>query len=175
MTSVDRECVERVQAGDPAALADLYDRHAALLHPLALRITGNAADADEALFEAWLQVCQRSVSFGAGGSVAGWLLSLVRERSLARRRAEGSQSGDGAGPSGPIEVSPERVDLAERATEALGLLDDHERAVLELAYFDGLTQTETAERLGANPSDVMKWTRDGLGHLSAALPGEEAA
>jgi len=175
MNPGDRACVDRLQAGDQAALGELYDRYAALLHPVALRITGNAADADEALFEAWLLVCRRSVPIAAGGAVSSWLLSIVRDRALARRRAGSSSPGRAAPHDGPIEVSSERVELAGHAVEALGLLDDHERTTLELGYFEGLTQSETAARMSARVEDVRKWTRQGIERLSAALPREEAA
>ena len=61
MNPADRESVERLQAGDREAFVELYDRYGGLLHPLALRITGSAAKADEALFEAWAQVVKRTV------------------------------------------------------------------------------------------------------------------
>ena len=171
MNPADRECVERLQAGDQAALAELYDRYAALLHPLALRITGNAASADEALFEAWMQVVNRNVAFEPGRGVAAWLLALVRTRALEHRRASaGINLVARPGESGPIEVSPERVDLAECATEALGLLDDYERQVLELAFYEGLAQNDISLRMQVSVRDVKEWTRQGLDRLHDALP-----
>jgi RNA polymerase sigma-70 factor (ECF subfamily) len=176
MHPADRECVERVQAGDGLALAELYDRFAALLHPLALRITGNPAEADEVLYETWLQVCRRSVPFDARrGSVASWLLSIVRTRALERVRSGASANAASGGGDGAIEITQERMELTDRAVEALGMLDDTERQVLEMAYFQGFTQAETAERLGVSPSDVRAWTRQGLDRLDAAAPVEEAA
>ena len=176
MNPADRECIERLQAGDPAALGELYDRYAALLHPLALRITGSAAEADEALFEAWMQVVRRSVPFDPRRGAAAWLLSIVRTRALERRH---SKAGRGAGVTdgggGPIEVAAERVDLADRAIEALGLCDEQERQVLELAFFDGLSQNEISSRMGVSLRDVRVWTREGLERLHAAHPRQEAA
>ena len=177
MNPADRECVERLQAGDQEALAELYDRYGALLHPLALRITGNAAVADEVLFETWMQVVRRSVPFERSRGVAASLLSLVRTRALERRRtnATSGEAGASAGDGGPIEVVPERVDLADRAIEALGLFEAQERQVLELAFFDGLCQSEIAARLSVNVPQVRTWTRQGLERLHAAVPKQEAA
>ena len=176
MNPADRECVERLQAGDEQALTELFDRYAALLHPLALRITGNAAEADDALFEAWMQVVRRAVPFEPRRGAAAWLLSLVRARALEHRRASaGMKHATATADGGPIEVSPDRVDLAERATETLGLLDDYERQVLELAFYDGLTQTEISMRLQVSVRDVKAWTRQGLDRLQQALPQQEAA
>src|SRR5258708_34110359 len=98
MHPADRDCVERLQAGDRAALGELYDRYAALLHPLALRITGSAAEADEALFEAWVQVCRRAVPIGPRGSGATWpLADVARAAAGPRRKPQGPAAGRRAG------------------------------------------------------------------------------
>jgi RNA polymerase sigma-70 factor (ECF subfamily) len=176
MNPADRECVERIQAGDQAALADLYDRYAALLHPLALRITGDAASADEVLFETWMQVVRRSVPFEPRRSVAATLLSVVRTRALERRQGGAKpEAANKAGDSGPIEVSPERMELADRAAEALGPFDATELEALELAFYDGLTQTEIALRHSVSVTEIQKLTRQGLERLQAATPKQEAA
>ena len=176
MNPADRECVERLQAGDANALAELYDRYGALLHPLALRITGNATEADESLYEAWMQVVRRSVPFDPRRGVAAWLLSLVRTRALEHRRANAAKGHNPpALDEGTIEVVPERVDLADRAIEALGLFEEQERQVLELAFYDGLTQNEISSKLGVSLRDVRVWTRQGLDRLHAAHPQQEAA
>ena len=175
MNPADRESVERLQAGDREAFVELYDRYGGLLHPLALRITGNAAEADEALFEAWALVVKRTVSLEPRRGVAAWLLSLVRTRALERRRASsGAPRAHCAGDGGPIEVSHDRVDLADRATEALGLLDDYERQVIELAFYEGLTQDEISLRLHISVRDVRTWTRQGLDRLEGAIPSRDA-
>lgn len=177
MNPADRECIERLQAGDQGALAELYDRYGALLHPLALRITGNSRTADEVLFETWMLVVRRSVPFESRRGVAAQLLSLVRARALERRHAAPPRADSGAsdGDGGPIEVGPERMELAERAIETLGLFDVQERQVLELAFYEGLTQTETSVRFNVNVTQVRTWTRQGLDRLQAAVPRQEAA
>ncbi len=177
MNPADRECVQRLQAGDQGALAELYDRYGALLHPLALRITGDAAAADEVLFETWMQVIRRSVPFEPRRGVAAPLLSVVRTRALERRRANATQGGSRAPApdNGPIEVTPERMELADRAIEVLGVFDAQEREALELAFYDGLTQSEIVARLGVSAAQVRTWTRQGLDRLQAATPRQEAA
>ena len=176
MNPADRECVERLQAGDQTALVELYDRYGALLHPVALRITGNAAEADEVLFEAWSQVVSRAVTLEPRRGVAAWLLALVRTRAIERRRA-GISAGAAAQDreAGPIEVSLERMDLADRATEVIGLLDDYERQVIELAFYEGLGQNEISERMKVSVRDVKTWTRQALHRLYESLPQQEAA
>ena len=176
MNPADRECVERLQAGDQAALVELYDRYGALLHPVALRITGNAGEADEVLFEAWSQVVKRAVTLEPRRGVAAWLVALVRTRAIERRRAGlNAESAAQDREDGPIDVSLERMDLADRATETIGLLDDYERQVIELAFYEGITQNETSERMQVSVRDVKTWTRQGLDRLQDAMPQQEAA
>jgi len=177
MNPADRECLERLQAGDQAALAELFDRYAALMHPLALRILGNAAQADEVLLEVWTLVLRRAVRFEPSRGVASWLVSLVRTRSFEHRRNGWVQGAvvPSSGEDGPLEVSAERVDLADRATEVFANCDESERRVLELAFYEGLTQSEISSRLGASLSDVRNWTLKGLDRLQAVTPRQEAA
>jgi RNA polymerase sigma-70 factor (ECF subfamily) len=175
MSPADRECVERLQAGDRDALAEMYDRYAALLHPLALRITGNAAEADEAMYEAWMLVARRSVPFDPRRGAAAWLLSIVRKRALEHRSNARKAHAVPAADEGTIEVVSERIELADRAVEALGLFDAKERQALELAFYDGLTQSEISSKMGVSLRDVKTWTRQGLDRLHAAHPQQEAA
>jgi RNA polymerase sigma-70 factor (ECF subfamily) len=177
MNPADRTCLERLQSGDAEALAELYDRYGALLHPLALRIVNDPAEADEVLYDVWLRIARRTVVFEPSRGVAVWMVSLVRERALERRRAGSGRSGGGPAPAsaGPIEVVPERMELADRAVEALALFDEQERQVVELAFYDGLTQNEISSRLGASLRDVRAWTRRAFDRLHEAVPREEAA
>jgi len=175
MTAADRECLERLQSGDATALAELYDRHAALLYALALRITGNATEAEEALLEAWLQVVRKTAPFDPQIGLTAWLVRLVRTRALERRRNGSRLDVRPAAGGGPIEVTPEHVELTEAATVALGLLDDHERQVLELAFLDGLTQNEISGKMGVSMRDVKVWMRQALDRLDAGMPAQQEA
>jgi len=180
MSTADRDSLERLQAGDLTALADLYDRYATLLHPVALRITGDAQDADEAVFDTFLVIAGRTVPCEPRRAVAAWLVSLVRAHAIERMRARrGQPAAPAAGmPStAPVEVSPERVALNDEATEALAELEAEERRALDLAFFDGLTREEIAGRTGSTPDAVATCIRTGLERLSACLrqPREEAA
>jgi RNA polymerase sigma-70 factor (ECF subfamily) len=175
MNPADRECVGRAQSGDAEALADLFDRYGALLHPLALRILDDPAEADEVLFDVWLQVVRKSVTLPPRRGVASWMVSLVRERAIERRRSGRRVSNGEPYEDGPVEVMLERMDLADRAAEALALFDDHERQVLELAFYEGLTYQECAQKIGVNVREVRAWMRQAFERLRDALPAEEAA
>jgi len=179
----DLECLLRVQSGDSRALADLYDRHTPLLYSLALRIVRDAAEAEEVLQEAWLQVWKSASSYDPRrGTVTGWLVTLARSRALdryrsmaSRKRAEGRPEVEaGAAPPDPA-ASPQQRQLNERVNVALGGLDPQQREVLQLAYFGGLSQSEIAARLGAPLGTVKSWTRQALIRLREMLPQEEWA
>ncbi len=179
--SRDRECIERLRAGDARALAELLDRHGDLLYSLALRITGRSADAEDVVQEAWVQAWRSAGSFDAArGTVGAWLVTLVRSRAIDRIRSRASrdraETASGAEPAAPADdasVEAGQRMLSARVRAALERLAPPQRQALELAYFGGLSQTEVSERLAAPLGTVKSWTRQGLLRLRE-LMSEEA-
>jgi RNA polymerase sigma-70 factor (ECF subfamily) len=177
----DIQCLKGVQAGQSRALAELYDRYTPLLYPLVLRILRSAADAEDALQDAWIQVWKRAATYDPRrGSVAAWLLTVARTRALDRYRSKSARdraesSVDPEPPSRPADppVSAFQGQLGERVRHALGTLTPQQREVLETAYFGGLSQSEIADRLGAPLGTVKSWTRQALSKLRELLPQEE--
>ena len=178
----DRSCMDKVRAGDTRALEELYDRYGGLLFSAALRILGQAADAEEVLQEAWLQAWNRAETYDPGrGAVVAWLLTLVRSRAIDRLRSRASrqrveQVMADRPPAQRIEEPPATVahrQLHDRVTTALDELLPQQRQVLELAYFGGLSQSEIALKLEAPLGTVKSWTRQGLLRLRDLLPEEE--
>jgi len=144
----------------PEALAELYDRFAPTLLALARRVLDNHADAEEVLQEVFLQVWRQSDRYEAARSTPrGWLLMLARSRALdrlRRRDARGRHEKEAvADASFPRLVSPlgtrrlEDVERRERIHSTLNLLSPEQRRCIELAFFEGLTHTQIAERLAA--------------------------
>src|SRR5205085_8182275 len=81
-----------ILAGDTRALEELYDRHGGLLYSAALRIVGRAAEAEDVMQEAWLQVWNRAETYDVRrGAVIAWLLTLVRSRAIDRLRSRASR------------------------------------------------------------------------------------
>ena len=178
----DRSCMDRVRAGDMRALEELYDRYSGLLYSAALRILGQAADAEEVLQEAWLQAWNRAESYDAArGAVPAWLLTLVRSRAIDRLRSRASrqrveQVMADRPPAQLVEEPPATVSqrqLHDRVVTALSELLPQQRQVIELAYFGGLSQSEIATQLVAPLGTVKSWTRQGLMRLRELLPEEE--
>jgi RNA polymerase sigma-70 factor (ECF subfamily) len=173
----EHDLVERIRIGDERALARLYDRWSRAVYALALRIINDADDAEEVLEDTFYYVWRHADRYEASrGTVATWVLTIARSRSLDRLRTQRrlrevplsiDRSGDGAAkdvrpqlvassdPSLGVEQSERRA----RVKAALDELPPEQREVLELAYFGGLSQTEIAERTGQPLGTVKTRTR----------------
>ena len=179
--SRDSECVQRLAAGDTRALEELFDRHNPLLYPVALRILRRSADAEDAVQQAWVQAWRSARSYDPRrGPVAAWLLTLARTRALdlyrslaSRQRAETRVDPESGAPTSDPAGSASRRQVGERVREALATLQPQQRQVLEIAYFEGLSQSEIAERLQTPLGTVKSWTRQGLLRLRELLPQAE--
>ncbi len=168
----------RVQAGDRGALANLYDRHTPLLLGVARRILGSESDAEDVLQDLWLQVWRQAERYSSGrGSVASWLVTIARTRALDRRRRAAARSraealGAPAAAQGGAtndRTTAESLHLGEQVRKALAALEPKQRESLEIAYFEGLTQSEVAERLQIPLGTVKTWMRRGLARLRTLL------
>ena len=182
MSDQDRDlrCMERLRAGSADGLEELYDRHtASLLYPVALRILGRPAEAEETIQEAWLQAWRTGSSYDPRrGSVAAWLLTITRSRALDRVRAATSKqrfesadstTKDAAHPNPGQDELLDRDEQRERVRVALSRLDPNHRRVLEFAYFEGLSQSRIAGRLERPLGTIKSWTREGLIRLRSIL------
>jgi RNA polymerase sigma-70 factor (ECF subfamily) len=149
------------------------------MYGVVLRIVSDRTEADDVLQEAWIQAWQRSESFDPErGSVAAWLVTIARSRALdrLRRRASRANAEAKAPPPAPREDPGERSEHRsdrDAIGRALALLDPRHREVLEVAYFEGLSQTEIAERLAAPLGTVKHWARQGLLRLRDLMLRDE--
>ena len=182
----DAACVARLASGDAAAVAALYDRHARAVYSLALRIVGEEADAEDVVQEVFAQVWRTAASYASSrGTVAAWLLTIARSRALDRLRARRARP-DLSGPSDENvmrDLMAPAVDPvahlsadeeARRVRMALARLPLLQRLAIELAYFEGLSQREIAERLEQPLGSVKTRIRMGLMRLRDALQEEGA-
>jgi RNA polymerase sigma-70 factor, ECF subfamily len=179
----DRRVVARIAAGDHHALGELYDRHARLLYSLALRIVGERADAEDVLQDTFAQAWRQASRFEAGrGTVVGWLITVTRSRAIDRLRQRRSQpagadvdlaSREVADPALGIDLQLVTAEEADRVRRALAALPAEQRLPLELAYYEGLSQSEIAARLGAPLGTIKTRMRQTLRRLRDALAGEK--
>ncbi len=169
----DGELLQRIAAGDREAFDVLYRRFVRPVFALAMRRLGDRGRAEDATQETFASVWRSAASYrperGAG---APWLYAVARNAIVDRTRARSEPPVEAPDePSselGPPEEA-ERSWLAWRVHRALQELPDHERPLLELAYWSGLSQSEIAEFLNIPLGTVKTRTRSALGRLADAL------
>jgi len=153
--SDDLALVRRMAAGDSEALGELYDRYAPVLLAIARRILGESGDAEEVLQEALVQAWSQAGRYDpARSSVSTWLVLLTRSRALDRFRSRGARERAvvaaereaKSDTSSPAEANVLHEERRQRVREALSEIPPEQREVLELAFYEGLSQTEIAAR-----------------------------
>ncbi len=195
---VDAGLVVRVAAGSEDALGALYDRHGDAVFAAAYRLTGDRSVAEEVVQETFLALWNRAELFDPSvGSLTAWLLTIARNRAVDRLRAAGRRlravpfsavtsddaaeasalerlvaGGDVIGGATP-ELGPaaqlEAREVREAIGAALSTMAGPEQEVILLAYRDGLSQSEIADRLGWPLGTVKTRTRRALRRLREAL------
>jgi RNA polymerase sigma-70 factor (ECF subfamily) len=173
------DLVRRLAAGDRAAFAPFYDRYVSLVYPLVLRIVRDRADAADVLQEVFWEAWQAAATYDpARGTPEAWLLNRARSRAIdrvrsARRRGETFVAPvDEAVAASRVEAvmdPADRISDRGRILAALERLPEAQRQALELAYWNGLTQTEIAERLEQPLGTVKTRIRLGLERLRESL------
>ncbi|MCA1630349.1 MAG: sigma-70 family RNA polymerase sigma factor [Acidobacteria bacterium] len=166
----DAGLLRAVARGDEAALASVYDRYAPILLGLVMRILHSRGEAEDVLQEVFLQVWRRAGDFDEGrGRPFTWLVTLARSRAIDRLRALDSRSRAAlASQREPTEEVSDagadafRSEQGEIVRAALSQLSEEQRTALLLAYHEGLTQSEIAERLKQPLGTVKTRTRAGL-------------
>jgi RNA polymerase sigma-70 factor (ECF subfamily) len=161
--------IGRLAGGDHAALAEVYDRYSGLVNGLALRILRNTAEAEEVIQEVFLQIWRQAVRYDpTRGSAEAWICTIARTRALDRLRRRTSRREDSD------EALPGATDMP-RTVEALAVrkalqsLSPDQRTALELAYYEGLTQSEIALRLGEPLGTVKTRIRTAMMRLRDVL------
>jgi len=161
--AVDAQILQRIAAGDQAALGELYDRFSRPLFSVALRVLNDAAEAEDVLHDVFVTLWDKAADFESSrGHAFSWALTLTRNRAIDRVRSRKRRSEilTQAVPAdlGYDEAADAKLDSAdtlwvkEKAAavrSAVATLPADQRQVLELAYFGGLTQQQIAEKLSA--------------------------
>jgi RNA polymerase sigma-70 factor, ECF subfamily len=174
-TRTDIALLDRIVARDEQAVAELYDRHHRLLFGLILRILRDRSAAEEVLQEVFVLVWTRAETYNVAlGSPAAWLVRIARNRGIDRLRANNVRVR--AVEAAPLPVagdSPEaRAALSEQqraVARALESLPQDQRVLIEQAYFQGLTQSELAERFKLPLGTVKTRIRTGMMALREQL------
>jgi RNA polymerase sigma-70 factor, ECF subfamily len=174
----DVELLHAIAGGDEQALASLYDRYRIILFSLVLRILHSRDDAEDVLQELFLQVWKRASDFDESrGRPFTWLVTLARSRAIDRLRSlnarerAANESARAAGPEAWSDAVDDaiRSEQSEVVRRALAELPEEQRRTLLLAYFEGLTQSEIAARLGAPLGTIKTRMRSGMIKLRELL------
>lgn len=182
LTESDADVGHAFAAGEERALAEAYARWGSLVHTIALRGCGNAADAEDITQQVYVSAWRGRFRFSpAAGTLPAWLVGITRHE-IADHYARRSRTV----PTSPLPAGEVRTAdagtpaLDDQLTDRLLLADELHRLgepqgpVLRLAFFDQLSHTEIAGRLGLPLGTVKSHIRRGLDRLRARLDGSTA-
>jgi RNA polymerase sigma-70 factor (ECF subfamily) len=170
--------IQQVANQDRDAFSQLYDRFSSLVFSLAMRMLRARSDAEDLLQEVFVQVWRQAQNYSAErGSPEAWIVNIARSRAIDKirsiRRMEKSfvltDDPARAESSDNVESSAAESETRMAMNSALANLPETQRKVLELAYFDGLTQTEIANRLAEPLGTVKTRMRSGIQRLRDML------
>jgi RNA polymerase sigma-70 factor (ECF subfamily) len=167
--------------GDEAALGLLYDRYATLVHSVALRLLGDADDAEEVVEETFWQAWRQAGRWEESrGGLSTWLAMIARSRAVDRLRSSrrlrerpwDELPGEAAGAAPDDDPAPDAAESDETrrlVARAVASLPPEQRETVELAYFRGMSQTEIAAATGQPLGTVKTRARLALQKLRDAL------
>jgi len=171
----DMRLVARIRAGDQQAMSELYDRYAGVIYAVALRVLQDTAAAEDVLQDVLMQLWRSPDAFDASrGSLAAWLAVISRHRAIdrLRRRHPETDLEDCVIASGPdLREEAERSLVIDQVRAVLAEMNPNQRTVLELAFFQGLTHSEIAEKTGEPLGTIKTRIRTGLQRLRARFAG----
>jgi RNA polymerase sigma-70 factor, ECF subfamily len=181
--SDEPELVRRLKSREPQAMADLYDRYGRMLYALIYRMVRNEGAAEDLVQETFLRIWNRVQAFDQDkGSLGPWVLTVARNRAIDYIRSVDGRMAQSAFEIEKLEhptlfrnlenemLNLDRVKLLRGAFDKL---TPNQRVVIELAYYEGLSQTEMAERMKQPLGTVKTWVRTALKALREQL-GEAA-
>jgi RNA polymerase sigma-70 factor (ECF subfamily) len=169
--ATDTEVWQALKTGESQALRIIYERYSSLVYRLALRILTNAQEAEDLAQEIFLTLWRNRGYDPRRGSLTSYLTTLTRSRAIDKLRSRGTQLkflqrwGQMIAPES-LSTSPlEMASLSQRSEQvktAIAQLPANQRKVLEMAYFEGLSQSEIAKKLETPLGTVKSWSRQGL-------------
>jgi len=175
----DAHLVERLKRREPQAMAEMYDRYGRLVYSLILRIVRDTGVAEDLVQETFLRIWNRARSFDAErGALGVWILAVARNRAIDYVRSVHGRMAQYAsefdelertGASAAVEEDLLNFDRVRLLKDALGKLNPNQREVIEMAYYEGLSQSEMAERLNQPLGTVKTWVRTALKMLRERL------
>jgi len=179
----DSVLLDRLRARDPDAMGELYDRYSRITYSLIYRVVRNQSVAEDLVQETFIRVWNRIQGFDhQKGALGPWILTVARNRAIDYvRSVDGRMSAstlevekmENPGVFSNLEGDIMNMDRIRNLKAAFEKLDANQRLVLELAYFEGMSQTEMAGKLQKPLGTVKTWVRGALKALREEM-GEEA-
>jgi len=179
----DSELIERLKGRDPQAMSVLYDRYGRLAYSVILRVVRNEGVAEDLVQETFLRVWNRVAAFDPGkGALGPWILTVARNRAIDYLRSVEARATESVFEIEKLEhpalfedmenniLNLDRIRILK---EAFTKLTPNQKIVIELAYYEGLSQTEMSEKLKQPLGTVKTWVRSALKTLREQL-GEAA-
>jgi len=175
----DGDLARRLRQRDADAMRELYDRYGRLVYSLILRIVRNSAAAEDLVQETFLRIWNRMQAFDQErGALGPWVLAVARNRAIDYLRSTDARMSAGAleldhlehpGRFCDFEDRALSLDRAQRLKGAFEKLTPQQKTVVELAYYEGLSQTEMAERMQQPLGTIKTWVRSALKVLREQL------
>jgi RNA polymerase sigma-70 factor (ECF subfamily) len=177
----DVELLAALARGDLDAVACLYDRYASMLLVLSLRIVRERSEAEDVIHDAFITMNERASQYAADrGSVVAWLVTLVRNLSIDRTRRRDRRGvilrRVAVEDTRPLTPDPEALlgdaTMRARVRRALQALPEVQRLTLEVAFFEGLSYPEIAEREGVPLGTIKSRAARAIASLREAFEAE---
>lgn len=171
----DSDLLARLGRGDETAMTQLFARYSRLVYSVALRVLHEPSVAEDVMQEIFMQIWRNPGSFSAArGSLGGWLSVVARNRAIdVLRRRRPTDSVDDLALAAPVDLlaTAEHNVMLERVRVVMAKLPEEQRRSLELAFFEGCTHSEIAERTGDPLGTVKTRIRSALLVLGKAFQG----
>lgn len=169
----DLAIVTGLKTGDQGAMAELYDRYSSVVYAVALRVLGDTGAAEDVLQEVFLQLWRNPSAFDAArGNLGSWLAVVTRNRaidSLRKRRPETDIENVVLSVVPDLAGEAERARAAEKVRGVMGAMVPAQRSALEMAYWEGMSHSEIANRTGEPLGTIKTRIRAGLIALRKAF------
>jgi RNA polymerase sigma-70 factor, ECF subfamily len=178
------DLARRLKARDPDVIGELYDRYGKIAYTIILRIVRDQTVAEDLVQETFLRVWSRAQAFDAErGALGPWILTVARNQGLDYiRSVQGrvSKSMVSVADDHPGMFRDWEGDLlagvqVQQVRSAMDRLTEHQKTVIELAYFEGLSHSEMAERVQQPLGTVKTWIRTALKTLREELSATVSA
>ncbi|MCU1287394.1 MAG: sigma-24, subfamily [Acidobacteriales bacterium] len=171
--SADSTLVARIRAGDETAMAQVYDRYSQIVYSVALRVLADTGSAEDVMQEIFMQLWRNPQSFdGNRGSLGAWLAVVARHRAidhLRKRKPETDIDDVIVSVECNLESETERNIFLRKVRSLLGSMPPNQRKAMEMAFFEGLTHSEVAARMGEPLGTIKTRIRTGLIAMRKAL------